>query len=58
MVHAPPYAEMCAYPVRRIYKRGKQKAGLVWIRKYLTAAALALIQRVAHVSERPSSADR
>lgn len=23
--HAPPNAEMCAHPVRRIYKRGKQK---------------------------------
>jgi hypothetical protein len=25
LVRAPPYAEMCAHPVRRIYKRGKQK---------------------------------
>lgn len=35
MVQGPPYAEMCAYPVRRIYKRGKQKRVIVWIRKNL-----------------------
>lgn len=27
LVHQPPYAEMCAHRVRRIYKRGKQKCG-------------------------------
>lgn len=25
MATPPPYAKMCAYPVRRIYKRGKKK---------------------------------
>jgi hypothetical protein len=53
----PPYAKMCAYPVRRIYKRGKKKknsSGSGFEKDLITSRLEASsIQRVAHFGGGP-----